>query len=385
MSGHQNFLVEAIAFAGIAERNPSLYRRLRVALGDPAAWFQIGDAKVAIVRDIERERVGQYALADRVHCPADFAPPEGLDADRETAVAQALAQAIKSSGATHTRVDRTFPMIYAHFLTEAGVQVRYDAELGVRDRRVKSDEEIEWLAKAQSVTEAVMEELCGTIARSRAASDGVLHDNDFPLTSERVRTMAHEAFIQRGFSMSHGAIVATIPQVADCHHSGVGPLKTEQAIIIDLFPRDDTTRYWGDCTRTVVHGHPNDQVIKMHTAVRDAKHAATEKLVAGQTGDAVHRAAVERLIAMGFASSRGEITEEASIQHGTGHGIGLELHEPILLDEGGSELLAGEVFTVEPGLYGRKVGGVRVEDMLVVGPGPPRNLNRLHEGLDWRT
>ncbi|MGV3484212.1 MAG: M24 family metallopeptidase [Planctomycetaceae bacterium] len=378
-------MTEAIVFAGIADKNPSLYRRLRVALGDPAAWFQIGNDRIALVRDIERERVASRALADRVICPMEYAPSDGLDADRETATAQALAVALASYGATQARVDRSFPMIYVHALMQAGLSVRYDAELGVRDRRVKTEEEIQCLANAQSVTESVMEELCGMIARSRAASDGVLHDNNFPLTSERVRVIAAESFLHRGFSMPHGAIVATTPVVADCHHAGEGPLRTEQPIVIDLFPRDEASRYWGDCTRTVVHGHPSDQVVKMHEAVCDAKRAAIAKLVVGQTAADVHRAATDRLLAHGFPLSRGATTDEASIQHGTGHGIGLEVHEPILLDDGGGELLEGEVFTVEPGLYGRRAGGVRVEDMLVVSAGTARNLNRLPEGLDWRT
>ena len=376
---------EAIVFAGSADKNPSLYRRLRVPLGDPAAWFEIGGTRIAMVRDIERERVGQFALADRVVCPADFAPPEGLDADRETATAQSLATAIKVLGGLKARVDRTFPMIYAHFLLAAGIELTYDPSQGVLDRRVKSEQEIELIAKAQSVTESVMEQICGTIASSRAASDGTLEDNGSSLTSERVRFMAAEAFMRRGFSMSHGAIVATTPHVADCHHAGEGPLVTGQPIIVDLFPRDDSSRYWGDCTRTVVHGQPSDRVLAMHAAVFDAKRAATEKLVAGGTAEKVHHAVIERLVAHGFRVSRGTTTDEPTIQHGTGHGIGLEVHEPILLDDGGGELLAHEVFTIEPGLYGRSDGGVRIEDMLVVENGPARNLNRLHEGLDWRT
>ena len=86
----------------------------------------------------------------------------------------------------------------------------------------------------------------------------------------------------------------------------------------------------------------------------------------GSTGDAVHKAAENRLLSHGYPISRGEITNQPSIQHGTGHGIGLDVHEPILLDHGGGQLLEGEVFTIEPGLYGREDGGVRVEDMLVV-------------------
>jgi len=90
------------------------------------------------------------------------------------------------------------------------------------------------------------------------------------------------------------------------------------------------------------------------------------------------------LTSAGYRISRGTITDEASIQHGTGHGIGLEVHEPILLDHGGGKLLRGEVFTVEPGLYGRRDGGIRVEDMLVVRDGDAENFNTLYEGLTWK-
>ena len=183
--------------------------------------------------------------------------------------------------------------------------------------------------------------------------------------------------------MGHGAIVATAPHVADCHHPGTGPLLTGVPVVIDLFPRDDASRFWGDCTRTVVHGQASDVALAMHRAVVDAKQAAIERLRPGATASSVHQASESLLQQRGFGCSRGTVTDYPSIQHGTGHGIGLDVHEPILLDEGGGEIFAGEVFTVEPGLYGRRDGGVRVEDMLVVTEDGPQNLNRLHEGLDW--
>ncbi len=70
--------------------------------------------------------------------------------------------------------------------------------------------------------------------------------------------------------------------------------------------------------------------------------------------------------------------------HGTGHGLGLDVHEPPLLDLGGGELLDGEVLTIEPGLYGQAHGGVRVEDVYVIRPGGCQKLGELHDGLDWR-
>ena len=70
--------------------------------------------------------------------------------------------------------------------------------------------------------------------------------------------------------------------------------------------------------------------------------------------------------------------------HGTGHGVGLEVHEPPLLDKGGPELVVGDILTIEPGLYSKTIGGVRVEDMVVVTETGCDNFNKLPEHLDWR-
>ncbi len=369
--------------AGIAEKNASLYRRIQVPLGDPAAWIELESKRIALVRDLEMDRVRSRSHADDVTCPADHAPSTGFSADRETATAEAVVQLLRSNHVEKVVADRSLPYIFAWHLQQAEIDVDYDDELGVLDRRVKSHEEIDALSKAQAVTEEVMRILCETVARSNAGADGALQHEGEDLTSERLRAMAAMHFMQRGFSMSHGAIVATAPQVADCHHSGAGKLFTKIPIVIDLFPRDESTRYWGDCTRTVVHGEPSAIVKAMHAAVIEAKAAATKVLQDGNTAAAVHLAADEVLQRHGYPLSRGKITDHPSIQHGTGHGIGLDLHEPILLDKGGGVVMAGEVFTVEPGLYGRNDGGVRVEDMIVVTDGEAQNLNQLPDSLSW--
>lgn len=369
--------------AGFPDKNASLLRRIGVPLGDPAAWIELDTRRIALVRDIEMDRVQQVGHADDVTTPAEHPPPAGLSADRETATAEAAAQVLRAAKVEQVFADRSLPYIYAWHIEQAEIEIMYDPDLGVVDRRQKSHQEIEWLARAQQVTEEVMRMLCERVASSSVADDGTLMHDGETLTSERVHSMAATEFMQRGFSMGHGAIVATAPEVADCHHRGQGPLRSGVPVIIDLFPRDDATRYWGDCTRTVVHGQASDTVQRMHAAVVEAKAAASAQLRVGNTADAVHRASDAVLKQHGFPLSRGTITDQPSIQHGTGHGIGLDVHEPILLDKEGGELLEGEVFTVEPGLYGRIDGGVRVEDMLVVTLDQPRNLNSLHEGLDW--
>jgi Xaa-Pro aminopeptidase len=369
--------------AGRADSNASLLRRLGVALGDPAAWIKLDDRKIALVRDLEMDRVRAASNADKVTCPANHAPPSGLSVDRETATAEAATQIFRAAKVEVVTTDRTLPFIFAWHLQQAEIIVKYDDDYGVIDRRSKTEYEIQCLRTAQSKTETVMRKVLQRIAGADVDNDGQLVHSGEILTSESIKQFAAIECLKLGCNLLHGAIVASAPQVADCHHAGTGQLRTQTPIIVDLFPRDDATRYWGDCTRTVVHGKVPEAVARMHAAVVEAKQAAVDMLVAGNTADAVHKAADQKLMDHGFKLSRGTLTDEPSIQHGTGHGIGLELHEPILLDNGGGELLAGEVFTVEPGLYGRKSGGVRIEDMLVVTDSQPLSLNSLPDGLDW--
>ena len=373
-----------IMHAGVPAENATLFCKIRVPLGDPAAWISVAGKSIAIVRDIELDRVRSHGAADEFACPADYAPAGGLDPDRAIATAQAAAECLVQRGARKVVADRSVPFVFAWQAMQSGLELEFSAELGVLDRRVKSEQELEALTQAQRVTEQAMEMICTRIANCSADSEGTLVYESRPLTSERAKAMVAHFFLDQGFTMTHGAIVATAPHSADCHHSGAGRLKTGVPIIVDLFPREESTRYHGDCTRTVVHGAASETIVKMHQAVVEAKAAATQVLIAGNSAEQVHQAATDLLVSRGFRQSRGQVSDDPTVQHGTGHGIGLEIHEPILLDDGGGEMLVGEVFTVEPGLYGRRDGGVRIEDMLVVTADRPRNLNSLHQGLDWR-
>lgn len=378
-----------VVLAGIPAENPALYHRVRFGVGDPAAWLQIDSAGNSrtefIVRDIELERARQQVAVDRVSCPAEYAPSEGLSGDRTTATAQALAECLRRAEVARVKCDRSLPFVYAWHLMQARIELEYSPDLGVMDRRVKEDEELEYLTRAQRVTEDAMLMACQIVGRATADQQGHLQHAGERLTSERLRRLISSYLLDRGFTTPHDSIVATRPHSADCHERGSGALVTGQAVIIDIFPQDSETRYWGDCTRTVVHGETSDEILKMHAAVLAAKQAATNIARAGVPAESVHAAAVEQIVASGYAFARGQIADQPVMPHGTGHGIGLEVHEPILLDEKGGSLLAGEVFTIEPGLYSRLHGGVRVEDMVVIAAdGPPRSLNQLPHGLDWK-
>lgn len=378
----------ATLLAGIPLENPSLFHRVRFGVGDPAAWLALNlggeQSTEFIVRDIEMDRAKKKVAVDRVTCPADYKPSGGLSGDRATATAQAVAECLRRAQIQLVTTDRTLPFIYAWHIQQAGINLEYSPDLGVLDRRVKDDQELEWLAEAQRATEEAMLMACQTVARATAAEDGILQHANAALTCERMQKLISEFLLDRGYTTPHGSIVATRPDSADCHERGSGVLKTGEAVIVDIFPVNSTTHYCGDCTRTVVHGDPTDEVLKMHAAVVAAKQAATKAAVAGASADDVHGATKSEIVKHGYRFARGEVSDDPVMPHGTGHGIGLEVHEPILLDDNGGTLMEREVLTIEPGLYSRNYGGVRVEDMVVVTSGEARSLNQLPEGLNWR-
>jgi len=384
----------AVVLAGIPATNRSLYHAIRFSVGDPAAYCVTLGAdrsqnrpqnmhRLLILRDIEMHRARQHARADTVACPADFAPAEGLSGDRETATAQALAQAVVRAGCNRVIADRSLPLIYTDHLIRCGLIVEYDPSLGVADRRAKDAMEVQWLREAQAMTERAVELACNMVARASADRQGVLQHEGSELTAERVRYAIDSFLLQQGY-VNPRSIIAAGTEGADCHNLGSGVIRTGQPVIIDIFPQNRETKYNGDCTRTVVHGDIADEVKLMHAAVRDAKAAATAATGPGVTGEDVHRATIACLQKHGYAMGFPTQEKPTTMPHGTGHGIGLEVHEPPLLDLKGPKLIVGDALTIEPALYNEQLGGVRVEDMVIVTPEGCDNLNTLHEGLTWK-
>lgn len=379
--------------AGIPAISAALHHRIRFPVGDPVALITLQSTanaaprRILILRDIEMDRARKHARADEFYSPADFTPASGLSGDRETATAQSVAECIRTLGATSVSIDRSTPAIYWHQLVAAGLQVICNPEDGVSIRRSKDAQEIAWLRQCQQDTEAAVRLACEIIASAPTRADGVLLNAGKPLTSERIREVIDVYLLRRGY-LNPESIVACGAMGSDCHEHGSGELRTCEPIIVDIFPRSRKTLYNGDCTRTVVHGAAPRDVVQMHAAVVAAKHAAIAAIRPGVTGEQIHaetsRVIREAGFAMGMPSSE-ETWAQARMTHGTGHGVGLEVHEPPLLAKKGPPLVIGDVVTVEPGLYQPGLGGVRVEDMLVVTADGCENFGTLPEGLDWKS
>ena len=356
-------------------------------MGDPTVYIHIDNGpRIMILRDIEIARAKQTARADEFYSPADFAPLSGLSGDRQVATAQSLAQCLLKNNIRSVTADQSLPLIYAHMIKEAGIDLTCDLNLGIMERRSKDETELTHLRNAQFITEQVMRFACQRILNATANSKGqLIHDGE-PLTSEYMISQIDIEFLKLGASTPHGSIVACGPIGSDCHHRGAGILHTSQPVIIDIFPHIRATGYNGDCTRTIVHGDIPNEVTKMHTAVLEAKNAAQSVTKPGVTGEDVHNAVVKVIQSHGYQVGLPKDSDPDTVctmTHGTGHGIGLEVHEPPLLDFKGPALVVGDVLTIEPGLYCKAIGGLRIEDMVAVTKSGCENFNSLPTDLQW--
>jgi Xaa-Pro aminopeptidase len=183
-----------------------------------------------------------------------------------------------------------------------------------------------------------------------------------PLTSERVRLAIEIACLEAG-GLALDTIVAGGDQACDPHCRGTGPLRPGELIIIDIFPRHTATGYHGDMTRTYLKGRATPEQRALVDAVATAQRAARKVLRGGAISSAVHAECVKVFAARGYET---KTTPKGAVGffHGTGHGLGLAVHEaPRVSAPVNEPLKVGAVVTVEPGLYYPGLGGCRIEDV----------------------
>lgn len=242
-------------------------------------------------------------------------------------------------------------------------------------RLVKTEEELRYIRLAQHAAAAAVARARVILREATVSSpSGQLRWQGRTLTSERLREEMENVIRSRGCASDDGLIAAGGRQAACPHEAGHGPLCAGTAIILDVFPRHQASGYWGDLTRTLMKGRPrNPRILAMYRAVLATQRRVFEALRPGVTGAAMHQLALDSLAAAGFPLDTTP-GHERGMFHGLGHGVGLDIHEEPRLSLRGPVLAEGNVITVEPGVYDPAVGGIRIEDTVVVRPDGPQFL-----------
>lgn len=234
-----------------------------------------------------------------------------------------------------------------------------DAAIGAL-RLSKSADEAEKMRQACKVTDAVLDEVTALVRVGMTEKE---------VSAQLVARMLGKG----GEGISFGPIVLSGPKSALPH--GVPderPIGAGEFLLIDY--GTSWKGYHSDITRTfVVGGEPTDRMRDVYEAVKAGNAAGCAKAAAGVSAHDVHMAAAAPLLAPAFKDF---------YRHRTGHGLGLEIHEPPSVMEGNHDpLVEGTVITVEPGLYLEGWGGVRIEDDLWIRKGGADSLTSYPRGL----
>jgi Xaa-Pro aminopeptidase len=300
--------------------------------------------------------------------------------------ARLAAKLLRNRGLESARVSPRLQAGYLEELRAAGLDVEVDRTLFQAERRRKSQEEARFIQASQRAAEAAVVEVVSQLAQADIR-DGTLWLDESPLTSERLYARASLLLGEKGFTCPD-MIIAGSPDCAMPHFRGEGPIKAGAPVIIDIFPSSRTNHYHGDLTRTVVVGEIPDEIRRMHAAVLQALDAGIESIKAGASGRDVHNTVCQVLVDRGYGTTtKGFEGAEggAKMNHSTGHGVGLDVHEdPLLRGPDENTLLESDVVTVEPGLYLLGLGGVRIEDTGMVTRDGFKNFTTLTRSLDPR-
>ena len=277
-----------------------------------------------------------------------------------------VAEFLGEFGVESVATDRRFPLFTADAIRENGGQVSADLDDVIAEIRArKTEAELEHIRAAQRANEAAMAAAEALLEDADVDSDGTLIHDGEPLTSERIKATIERTLLDRGFAMDQ-TIVASGSDSAVPHERGSGPIAAGEPVIVDIFPQSKTTKYHADMTRTFLRGEPDPTIREFYDLTEEAKAAALDAVEPGVTGEAVHGAVCDVYEAAGYPTTRSEESPESGFIHSTGHGVGLDVHEHPSIGAGGKELKPGHVITIEPGLYDPAVGGVRIEDLVLV-------------------
>ncbi|WP_226481633.1 M24 family metallopeptidase [Natrinema amylolyticum] len=349
---------------------------------DPYQTLVTADGVHLLVSGLEYGRANAEANADSVTRRAAY-DYQRLVADhgQYEGKIRTLAAFLEDHDVASLAVPRNFPTGTADGLRERGLAVTVEREGIVTDiRATKTEWEVDQIRASQRANEAAMaraEELIATAD----VEDGILVHDGEPLTSERVTEEIEVTLLRHGCALDE-TIVACGADAADPHDRGSGPLEPDELIVIDIFPRDKETGYFADMTRTFARGDPGEEARRRYEVTHDAYEAALETVAAGATGADVHDAACDVIEDAGYETLRSDPNAETGFIHSTGHGVGLDIHEQPSVSPSGGELEPGHVISIEPGIYDPAVGGVRIEDLVVVTEDGYENLTEYRIGLE---
>jgi Xaa-Pro aminopeptidase len=365
-------VADAVLIYADSFRSADMRHAVPLGVPDPFLYAEENGSRHVFASSMEATRLRELGLFE-VHLHEELGFDELMESglDYRELGAQLALRAVASLGLERATVPDNFPVWLADRLRADGVELDVDQELFDDRRRAKTEAQLAGMKRAQRAAEAAMNACRELLRRAEARGDELLLDGE-QLTVERVKADMNVVFAAHDTTADE-YIVAPGAQGAVGHDMGSGPIRPGTPLVVDIFPRDNASAVYTDMTRTFVVGDVPDDVREWHRLCKEALDAAVAEIRAGVAARTVFDVTCDIFEAAGEPTQRTKQPGEALADgffHGLGHGVGLEVHEaPGMGRLASKKLVAGDVVTVEPGLYRAGYGGVRLEDIVLVTEG----------------
>jgi len=345
---------------------------------DPFIFLEQNDRRTLVLSDLEIDRGRRQAKADEILPYSQFEKEVQGNNGKAPPYEKVLAHFLTKKKVRSAIVPANFPLGYARELESKKIRLQPTKELFWPDRETKGESELRQMRKALEITEAGMARGIEVLKQATPGKGQQLQWHNVTLTSEILRAEIDTAVLRAG-GLPANTIVAGGDQACDPHERGHGPLKANSLIILDIFPRSARTGYYGDLTRTVLRGRASDEQRKLWKTVNEGQALALKKMKPGVDGLKLHQEVRQFFTDQGYPTGIRE-GKQTGFFHGTGHGLGLEIHEHPRFQK--TVFKVGQVLTVEPGLYYPGLGGTRTEDVVALTKTGIRMLSRFPHQLE---
>ncbi len=368
-----------ILFIASSEGDANLYYATRFNAPDEIIFIQTRGKKHLLMNDLEVDRARSEAQVDYVHSISKLAADYKKKYDKRPGYLDLIEEFAKQNHIKEFLVPGSFPLEYADPLRQRGFILQFKPNPFFEERTIKSKEEVAAVRRAIRFTEEAISEAIRVLRKS-VSKKGKLFYKGEKLTSEFIKKVINVKLMENNCVAKHSIVSCGIDCV-DPHNQGSGPLYADESIIMDIFPQDSLSHYHADITRTVVRGKAKPKLKKMFEAVMEGHQIAYKRIREGVDASTIHDAIAKRFEELGFKT--GVINGRMQgFFHGTGHGLGLEVHEAPRVGRARDILRAGQIVTVEPGVYYEDAGGIRIEDDVLVTKTGFINLVKLPKFLE---
>ena len=370
---------ETILIMDCSESNSDLYYATRFMAPDDFIFIQHGGRKRLVMSDLEVDRARAQAQVDEVIAFSAIDARLKAQGVERPGTIDVVVAVLRDLGAKRLTVPGNFKLRHADALRARGFELVTRPDPFFDQRMLKTDDEVAAILDSQHATETAVGAAIEYL-RAATAKNGALYGPDGIITSETIKKLINVKLMELDCVAQH-TIIAGGVQGCDPHNQGSGPLRPNESIVMDVFPRSSRTRYYADMSRTVVKGRASDALKRLYDTVLTAQQAAVAEVRAGADGSAIHQRIVARFDQAGYTTGPKNGRMQGFF-HGTGHGVGLDIHEPPRISRLPDTLKAGQVVTVEPGLYYPDIGAVRIEDMVLVTDTGCVNLTQFPKFLE---